>query len=82
MGPKVGFAVEDVRIRSCPVTRKEGVTSMIQLRTCARVGGGALAAAVLVLSAYYVSIRAHVLTPSATKTGELLQSERFGKLGG
>jgi hypothetical protein len=55
---------------------------MIQLRTCARVGGGALAAAVLVLSAYYVSIRAHVLTPSATKTGELLQSERFGKLGG
>jgi hypothetical protein len=54
--------------------------SMFHIRTLARVGVGTLAAAVLVVFAYYCAIRAGVLTPSAQKTEELLQSERFADL--
>jgi len=72
--------VEDVK-SDLALYRKEGVTSMIQCEPV-RESERRTCAAVLVLSAYYVSIRAHVLTPSATKTGELLSLSAFGKLGG
>jgi hypothetical protein len=54
--------------------------SMFHIRTFARVGVAALAVAVLVVSAYYWAIHARVLTPSAQKTWELLESERFAEL--